>query len=312
MIPAVLAKEKETLKSELSGANSFSVIFDGSTRLGEALAIIVRYIDGNWNLEQRLVSFQTLAKSLKNDELAKCLLECLAVNYSIKPTGLLAAMKDGAAVNEAAIRQIQFYFPQAFSVTCFSHMIDNVGKHFEFRVLDKLIMYWTAMFSNSPTVRLAWKDRTGKAMRSHSKTRWWSQFEIMKQVFEYYGDVEPFLRENDHLAPATRGHLLELFNQNDAADLKLEPAALIDGGAHFVTGTYNLEGDGPLVLRVMSTFLLLLMQFLLVLFLMLRHWPANEQMVTKGFLMNLLCKLKLASILVLDFFSRSLVTSFIR
>ena len=70
MIPAVLAKEKETLKSELSSANSFSVIFDGSTRLGEALAIIVRYIDGNWNLEQRLVSFQTLAKSLKNDELA--------------------------------------------------------------------------------------------------------------------------------------------------------------------------------------------------------------------------------------------------
>ena len=73
MIPAVLAKEKETLKSELSGANSFSVIFDGSTRLGEALTIIVRYINGNWNLEQRLLSFQTLAKSLKNDELAKCL-----------------------------------------------------------------------------------------------------------------------------------------------------------------------------------------------------------------------------------------------
>ena len=243
MIPAVLAKEKETLKSELSGAK-----FDGSTRLGEALAIIVRYIDGNWNLEQRLVSFQTLAKSLKNDELAKCLLECLAVNYSIKPTGLLAAMKDGAAVNKAAIRQIQFYFPQAFSVTCFSHTIDNVEKHFEFRVLDKFIMYWTAMFSNSPAVRLAWKDRTGKAMRSHSKTRWGSQFEIVKQVFEYYGDVEPFLRENDHLATATRGHLLELFNnQNDAADLKLELAALIDGGVHFVTGTYNLEGDGPLV-----------------------------------------------------------------
>ena len=195
MIPAVLAKEKETLKSELSGANSFSVIFDGNTRLGEALAIIVRYIDGNWNLEQRLVSFQTLAKSLKNDELAKCLLECLTVSYSIKPTGLLAAMKDGAAVNEAAIRQIQFYFPQAFSVTCFSHTIDNVGKYFEFRVLDKFIMYWTAMFSNSPAVCLAWKDRTGKAMRSHSNTRWWSQFEIMKQVFEYYGDVEPFQRE---------------------------------------------------------------------------------------------------------------------
>ena len=29
----------------------------------------------------------------------------------------------------------------------------------------------------------------------------------MKQVLEYFGDVEPFLRENenDHLAPATTG-----------------------------------------------------------------------------------------------------------
>ena len=222
-------------------------------------------------------------------------------------------MKDGAAVNEAAIRQIQFYFPQAFSVTCFSHTIDNVGKHFEFRVLDKFIMYWIAMFSNSPAVRLAWKDRTGKAMHSHSKTRWWSQFEIMKQVFEYYGDVEPFLRENDHLAPATRGHLLELFNnQNDAADLKLELAALIDGMLTLLQAHTTWEEMALWFLRVMSTFLLLLMQFLLVLFLMLSHWPANEQMVTKGFLTNLLCKLKLASILVLDFFSRSLVTSFIR
>ena len=46
---------------------------------------------------------------MKSDELAKCLLECLAVNYSIKPTGLLAAMKDGAAVNEAVLKYISVH-----------------------------------------------------------------------------------------------------------------------------------------------------------------------------------------------------------
>ena len=117
MIPTVLAKEKEKLKSKLSTAHSFSVIFDGSTRLGEALAIIVPLIDGNWNLQQRLIRFQILAKSLKNEELAQCLLEFFAVNFSIKPAGLLAAMKDDAAVNEAALRQVKFYFPKVFSVT---------------------------------------------------------------------------------------------------------------------------------------------------------------------------------------------------
>ena len=51
-------------------------------------------------------------------------------------------------------------------------------------------------------------------MKTYGATRWWSKWEVMKQVLEYSGDVEPFLRENenDHLAPATTawttlGHL---------------------------------------------------------------------------------------------------------
>ena len=42
LIPSVLQKEKETLKSELSEAKA---VFDGRTRFGEALAIIVRFVD---------------------------------------------------------------------------------------------------------------------------------------------------------------------------------------------------------------------------------------------------------------------------
>ena len=41
LIPAVLDKEKETLKEELKVAKKASVIFDGTARLGEALAIVV-------------------------------------------------------------------------------------------------------------------------------------------------------------------------------------------------------------------------------------------------------------------------------
>ena len=41
---------------------------------------------------------------------------------------------------------------------------------------------------------------------------------------------------------------MEIFdNPNDAADLELELAALVDGGAPFVLATYYLEGDGPLI-----------------------------------------------------------------
>ena len=76
-------------------------------------------------------------------------------------------------------------------------------------------------------------------MRSYSSTRWWSKWEVMKQVMELYGDVEPFLRENNDLSPATREHLMNIFdNLDEAVDLELELAALIDAGAPFVSATY--------------------------------------------------------------------------
>ena len=71
---------------------------------------------------------------------------------------------------------------------------------------------------------------------------------MMNLVLEYFADVEPFVRENDHLAPATRAHLMKIFNfPGDSKDLELELAAFVEGGNHFVSATYYLEGDGPLV-----------------------------------------------------------------
>ena len=49
LILSVLQKEKETLKSELSEAKAVSTIFNSSTRLKEALAIIVQFVDSQWN-----------------------------------------------------------------------------------------------------------------------------------------------------------------------------------------------------------------------------------------------------------------------
>ena len=95
----------------------------------------MRFVDNEWNVQQRLIRLQVSAKSLKANELAQCLIQSLAVEYSIRPGVLLAAMKDGAAVNHTALEQVKFFFPQLLDITCFSHTIDNVGKHFEFRVL---------------------------------------------------------------------------------------------------------------------------------------------------------------------------------
>ena len=71
---------------------------------------------------------------------------------------------------------------------------------------------------------------------------------VQKPVYEYFGDVVPFLQENENLSPATRQQLLEIIdNPRDLQDLYLELAVIVDAGAHFVKATYYLEGDGPLI-----------------------------------------------------------------
>ena len=112
LIPSVPQNEKETLKSELSDAKAVLIIFDGSTRLGEALAIILLFVDSQWNDQQTLVRQQVLQKRLKAEQLAQCLIQALALEYAIQPGALLAAVNDGASVKQGALQQAKFFLPQ--------------------------------------------------------------------------------------------------------------------------------------------------------------------------------------------------------
>lgn len=76
-----------------------SVIFDGSTRQGEAITIIVRFIDDGWEMTQRLIRIHIRSKSVNADELAGVLNEALCVEFGIRANSLVAAMRDGASVN---------------------------------------------------------------------------------------------------------------------------------------------------------------------------------------------------------------------
>ena len=91
-------------------------------------------------------------------------------------------------------------------------------------------------------------------MKTHSATRWWSKFEVIKQVFELFGDVEMFLRRHDDQAPSTRAKLLTFFDEpRKKVYLQLELATLVDAALPFVQATYKLEGDGPLLFDCYDT-----------------------------------------------------------
>ena len=160
-------------------------------------------------------------------------------------------MRDGASVNGCALRAVKALYPKMFEVECFSHTIDLIGSRFEVPTLDQFIQWWIQLFSNSAAAKLRWKERTRVAIKSYSVTRCW---EVMNSVLTQFGDIEPFLEENQDIAPRLANHLRVLVEDQDRRKLLImELAAVIDIGEPFVKATYIPEGDGLLVFSAYST-----------------------------------------------------------
>ena len=248
LIPFVRKEEEEIIKGELAGHN-ISVIFDGTTRLGEALAIVVRFVTADWEVKQRLVRLQLLAKSLKGEELAREIIMVLAQHYNVQNNSLCASMRDGASVNGAAMRTVKIVFPKVVDVRCFSHAIDGVGSHFNIPTVKRFLQLWNSLFTHSPATRLAWKERTGISKKSYSPTRWWSWWEVAQQVMLQFAEILPFVQDRLQTAAnkATLRHVEEMFEDGQMKlSLQLELAAVVDAGKPLVESTHILEGDGTL------------------------------------------------------------------
>ena len=115
-------------------------------------------------------------------------------------------------------------------------------------ILHDFCKAWIGLFSRSPKSRLLWRTQTGPPAPSYSATRWWSQFEVIHQVFTAFGDVEKFLK-NDDLPLATSTRLLQVLDDPaKTRKLKIEIATTVDAMEPFVKATYKMEGDGALSL----------------------------------------------------------------
>lgn len=71
-------EEISRIKEEING-KFILVIFDGTLRLGEVLAVVLHYVDG-WKIVQRQVRLEFLAKSLSEEEVAR---ELIDINWLV-------------------------------------------------------------------------------------------------------------------------------------------------------------------------------------------------------------------------------------
>ena len=69
LIPFILEEEKARIKQSLHG-QFLSIIFDGTSHSGEAFAILVRFVNDSFVIQQQLIAIQLLSKSLTGEEIA--------------------------------------------------------------------------------------------------------------------------------------------------------------------------------------------------------------------------------------------------
>ena len=75
LIPFILEEEYKAISKEVMGKD-VSIVFDRTTRDGEALVVLVHFIE-LWEVRQRLVRFQLVKSSVNGDELARIIIEVL-------------------------------------------------------------------------------------------------------------------------------------------------------------------------------------------------------------------------------------------
>ena len=82
------------MEKELKGKD-VGIIFDGTTREGEALVVLVRFVQ-EWEVKSRLVRFQITQSSVNGDELVRIIIKVLQRKLDVPQSQLLAAMRDRA------------------------------------------------------------------------------------------------------------------------------------------------------------------------------------------------------------------------
>lgn len=101
-IPKIESRELNKLKEELTEATFFSVAFDGTSRLGEAINVVGRYCTQEFELKTRLLRFIMTKLHTDHKKLAAIISRILCVEYGMDPEHLVCLSRDSVSANGAA------------------------------------------------------------------------------------------------------------------------------------------------------------------------------------------------------------------
>jgi len=229
-----------------------SVFFDGTTRTCECLAVVLRFVLRGF-IQQRVAALRFLKYSTNAADLSRVIVNTISTRLRVPNSAVLAFGHDRASVNSAAYKQFGFLYVLSEDFGCWSHTLDNAGSEIDTPTLKVFLSFWKALIGHSKRPKILFRELVGKMPNSSSPTRWWSDFEIIKELFYQWSHVKVVLSSclEEGVAPANCNGCLQSM-QNPL--LKVEMAAVVDAAAKFCSSGYFLEGDSLLATKAYDVF----------------------------------------------------------
>ena len=91
LVPVIYKQKLDFLKSKLTGI-FLSVKFDGTTRYGEAMAILISFVGAGFCVQQWLVRMTLVEKSMSGEEVARELISNLSTIFGIHSDQVVGSM----------------------------------------------------------------------------------------------------------------------------------------------------------------------------------------------------------------------------
>ena len=158
----------ERLQVEFDGIY-YSIIFDGTTRLGEATNVVGRFVTNDFFIKMRLLSFVTTEAHLSGADIYRLITLVLTNRLKLTFEMMVGAMHDSVAANGVAMSFLLVNAPSATNVLCFPHTIHNMGKRIIFEVLDTFLTAWLTGILKSNIAKALGRVAFGASLVSYSK-----------------------------------------------------------------------------------------------------------------------------------------------
>lgn len=198
--------EKNELRRELQSESVF-LIFDGTSRLGEAFATVVRWVDDQFTIREQLLSFKTIAHPMNALQIMH-LLTTTIIAEGLRYEQLIGFARDGAPVNNKAMSDVAQAIERKFvDVRCLAHFLNLVGERFEAPLAAAFMTSWKRAIAN-PKPRGIFRGIANTAPKSSSDVRWWSEWEQVQQVCLHFPAVLQFLSHEE--APVSCSKMVKL------------------------------------------------------------------------------------------------------